>query len=184
MKTMLGGWEDVQRMLTAERAGRAAATPASASVSVRRCVAVTPRDATRPAALWLSQGPRHTRLGGLDQPIQAVAPRSAPPRSRPAVRKQPPPLPAHLRPYGSPAVSAHGSPPPLPLDRLPLDATCEIGDLDLIVMPAPPAAQPAVWGARRGGTALDPATARSSAGWLRRLRRWARRRLRALSATH
>jgi len=163
MKTMLGGWEDVQRLLVQERAERARGAAPPASVSLQRCVPVAPKERQSEASLARRFSLRATRVGGVSVPLppQPAAERFAP---RHATRPQ-----ALTRPVRQPAThaGAHGA---ARLAQLALADTCEIRDVDLLLLlqqqqqqrqqPVPPQPSPAphdAAGLRRGGTRIEPA---------------------------
>jgi hypothetical protein len=155
MKTMLGGWEDVQAFSTQERAARPGSAEPFASVNLQRCVPVTPKGGSSPASTGRRLSLRRTQLGGVSLPLPPPLPvpeRLAP---RHATRQQAltrPALRAEIR-------RAHGTPS---LARLALDETCEISDVDLVLLmdrPAPAQSPPvphAAAGLRRGGTLVEP----------------------------
>jgi hypothetical protein len=155
MKTMLGGWEDVQRLQGLERAARASSPEPLGAVSLRRCVAVAPKDSSSAAATARRSSLRKTCLGGVSVPLPPwpAAERLAP---RHATRQQ-----AFTRPVLGAALD--GTPGAARSARLALDETCEIQDVDLVLLmaqpvpPRPPAAAQRAGGLRRGGTLVEPA---------------------------
>lgn len=153
MKTMLGGWEDVQGSLAHERAARAGSAEPLASLHGQRCVVVSPKDCSSQASAARRFSLRKTRVGGVSVPLPPLpaAERLAP---RPGTRQ-----PAFTRPAPGPALAV--SPGAPASARLALDETCEIRDVDLVLlMDRPGAPQPSVArvaaGLRRGGTLIDP----------------------------
>jgi hypothetical protein len=152
MKTMLGGWEDVQRLL-AERALRAGSATPSASVSRQRCVAVAPKEDSGHAAARRFRL-RETRVGGVSVPLLPL-PAAQPLAPRHATRPQ-----ALTRPIRRPSGDG-GAQGAARLAQLALDETCELRDVDFVFLtqqPAPPS--PAPYSAarpRREGTSIEHA---------------------------
>lgn len=191
MKTMLGGWEDIQRVLAQGRAAQPVSAEPFVPVNVRHCVAVPPQDRSSPAATARRFSLRKTRVGGVSVPVPPLpaAPGRLPPR--PAAR--PPAFTRQARRAGS-----SSTPGGAPLSRWALDETCEIQDVDLVLLlerPVPPQpllSRPAsvalgAAGLRRGGTLVEPALqiiprptqglARFVPSLLRRIAHWAKARV-------
>ncbi|MEO8181120.1 MAG: hypothetical protein ABI895_19965 [Deltaproteobacteria bacterium] len=157
MKTMLGGWEDVQRLLASERAARPGSAEPSPSVRLQRCVALAPKEGASQACSARRFSLRETRVGGVNVPLPPLpaAERFAPRRA--ATRPQ-----ALTRPVQRPAAGG-GADSAARLAQLALDETCELRDVDflLLLQPrVPPQPAPAPYiaaGLRRGGTLIEPA---------------------------
>jgi hypothetical protein len=153
MKTMLGGWEDVSRLLAQEPAGSA---DSLASLGRQRCVAVVPKENRSPPARAVQRSSScKTRLGGLSVPLPPI----------PALERLAPRHTTSQRAFTRPALRAAIArvPSAAPVPRWALDDTCEIRAEDLVLLlrqplPLQPSAvPPGAAGLRRDGTLLEPA---------------------------